>query len=302
MGWKSGVFVLFGVILGCGAQIIFWFQYGYESRVRSQFFLLPHPRVHLEQIMGGPSSPLEIWWFNIKLTARFFYSGDAAAQYGFFKAPLAPAMMVLAVLGVLVMLVRSFRNDSFAILVLLTSIGTFISSTFLVEGNFSPHLIVFGLYMPLFCAVGCDFLWSLIRVKHPLIISPVMIGVGVWWAIWNFNYYEENIIRWKQYRVTYILNLPIDTKSIRSLITLSKQPESLGESFYTLVFPNASKHILRPSSDDAQSILDAAGAAGFPALAVVDPERESVVVAKLSSVGHNATVFNHFQGSILLVE
>jgi hypothetical protein len=129
-----------------------------------------------------------------------------------------------------------------------------------------------------------------------------MIGVGVWWAIWNFNYYEENIIRWKQYRVTYILNLPIDTKSIRSLITLSKQPESLGESFYTLVFPNASKHILRPSSDDAQSILDAAGAAGFPALAVVDPERESVVVAKLSSVGHNATVFNHFQGSILLVE
>lgn len=294
--------VLLGCILGCGAQIAFWVQYGYESRVRSQFFLLPDPRRHLEGVMGEHASPLAIWWFNIKQTALFFYNGDLAAQYGFFKAPLAPAMAGLAIMGIVIMMIRATKSDRFSIFVLLTSIGTFVGSTLLVEGDFSPHLIVFGLYLPLFCAVGCDFLWSIIRINHPIIVTPIMIGVGAWWALWNFNYYEQNVTRWKQYRVTYILNLPIDTRSVRSLISLSKFPESLGESFYTLVFPNASKHILRPSADDGQVILETATRSGLPALAIVDPEQESVVTAKLKEAQRKVTTFNHPQGAMLFVE
>lgn len=300
--WKAFTLILCGFLAGCGAQVIFWFQNGYESRVRSQFFLLPGPRKHLEGVMGGPSSPLEIWWFNVKQTAMFFYHGDLAAQYGFFKPPLAPAMAALAILGVFIMIVRSFKRDRFSILVLLTSIGTFLGSTLLVEGDFSPHLIVFGLYLPLFCAVGCDFLWSAIRINQPMLITPVMLGVGVWWALWNFNYYEENVKRWKQYRVTYILNLPIDTKAVRSLISMSKYPESLEESFYSLVFPNASTHILNPSSDSGQVILDIGERSGLPALAVVDPEQEPAVVAKLSEARRKVSAFAHPQGAILLVE
>ena len=299
---KATALVLLGFLLGCGAQVTFWLQYGYESRVRSQFFLLPDPRKHLEGVMREPSSPLAIWWFNIKQTALFFYKGDLAGQYGFFEPPLASPLAGLAIVGVLVMITRAFKSDRFSIFVLLTSIGTFVGSTILVEGDFSPHLIVFGLYLPLFCAIGCDFVWSIIRVNHPIVITPIMLGVGAWWALWNFKYYEENVTRWKQYRVTYILNLPIDTKSVRSLISLSKHPESLGESFYTLVFPNASKHILKPSPDDSQIILDIGESAGLPVLAIVDPERASTVGAKLRDAQRKITTFDHPQGAILFVE
>jgi 4-amino-4-deoxy-L-arabinose transferase-like glycosyltransferase len=299
---KNFLWVAFGTLLALGPQIYFWITYGFESRVRSQFFLLPPQRKHLEGVMGGPGTALEVLWFNIKSTAGFFYRGDLAVQYGFFNPPLATVMAIAAILGVLVMVYKALRGDHFCHFVLLASIGTFICSSLLVEGSFSPHLIIFGLYLPLFCAVGFDSVWRVTRIESPLIVAPIMLAVGVWWGRWNFAFYQENVVRWMQYRVTYILNLPIETTQVRSLISLSTFPESLNESFYTLVFPNASKNILTPSSDDAETILRVGSDSGFPALAVINSDREQAVVAKLKDAGKAVTTFNHSQGAILLID
>jgi hypothetical protein len=299
---KNFLWVVFGTFAALGPHIHFWVTKGFESRVRSQFFLLPAQRAHLESVMGRPGSALEVFWFNMKSTARFFYSSDHAVQYGFFNPPLAPIMAAAAVLGVLVMIYKALRGNHFCHFVLLASIGTFLCSALLVEGSFSPHLIIFGLYLPLFCAVGFDSAWRVTRIQTPLIIAPVMLALGAWWADWNFHFYQENVVRWNRYRVTYILNLPIETTRVKSLISLSALPEQMGESFYSLVFPNASKNILTPSSDDAETILRVGSDSGFPALAVINSDREQAVVAKLKSAGKAVTTFNHSQGAILLVD
>ena len=300
--FKNFLWVVFGALLALGPQIHFWTTKGFESRVRSQFFLLPAQRAHLEGAMGRSGTALEILWFNMKSTAGFFYRGDHAVQYGFFNPPLAPVMAAAAVLGVLVMIYKALRGDHFCHFVLLASIGTFICSSLLVEGSFSPHLIIFGLYLPLFCAVGFDTAWKATTMQSPLIIAPIMLALGVWWGKWNFAFYQQNVARWNQYRVTYILNLPIEANRVRSLISLSTFPEPLGESFYTLIFPNASKNILTPSNDDAETILRVGSDSGFPVLAVINSDREQVAVAKLKKAGKAVTTFNHSQGAILFVD
>lgn len=293
---------LIGFTVAAGPQIYFWITQNYESRARSQLIFLPGPRKHIEYSLGRPATDWDLILFNLKHTLLFFWAGDKAAQYGYTGAPLGPIMSWIAVIGTLVLLYRAARQDLISLYVLLSSIATIIGSVLMVEGSFSPHLIIFALLMPLACAVACDVAWKCVRVKHPLIVAPCMLAVGAWWAHWNFWFYETNVQRWNLYRVTYILNLPIETRKIKTVLSLTNTPESLGESFYLLTFPNATRTALAPPQDDAAVILEHGIKTGFPVLAVIELDREASVVEKLTVASHKPTVFRHSQGAVLLVE
>jgi hypothetical protein len=129
-----------------------------------------------------------------------------------------------------------------------------------------------------------------------------MLLVGAWWAHWNYEFYEISVQRWKLYRVTYILNLPIETRKVKTLLSLTNTPESLGESFYVLTFPNATRTTLQPPQDEAAVILEQGSMTGFPVLAVIELDREGSVVEKLTAASHKPTVFRHTQGTALYLE
>ena len=129
-----------------------------------------------------------------------------------------------------------------------------------------------------------------------------MLLVGAWWAHWNYEFYETSVQRWKLYRVTYILNLPIETRKVKTLLSLTNQPESFGESFYVLTFPNATRTTLQPPQDEADIIIAQGTKTGLPALAIIELDREAYVVGKLTAAGRNPQIFRHSHGSALYVE
>jgi hypothetical protein len=298
----SIVAALIGFTLAAGPQIYFWITRTYESRAGSQLIFLPGPRKHIEYSLGGPATEWDLILFNLKHTLLFFWAGDKAAQYGFTGAPLGPIMSWVAVAGGLVLVYRAARKHLVSTYVVLACIATLVGSVLMVEGSFSPHLIIFALVMPLACAIACDTAWRGIRIKQPYIVAPCMLLVGAWWAHWNYEFYEISVQRWKLYRVTYILNLPIETRKVKTLLSLTNTPESLGESFYVLTFPNATRTTLQPPQDEAAVILEQGSMTGFPVLAVIELDREASVVEKLTAASHKPTVFRHTQGTALYLE
>jgi|GEM_PF-5076794 len=298
----SIVAALIGFTLAAGPQIYFWTTRNYESRARSQLIFLPGPRKHIEYSLGGPATDWDLILFNLKNTLLFFWAGDKAAQYGYTGAPLGPIMSWVAVTGGLVLIFHAARKHLVSTYVILACIATVIGSVLMVEGSFSPHLIIFALFMPLACAIACDTAWRCLRITQPYLVAPCMLLVGAWWAHWNYEFYETSVQRWKLYRVTYILNLPIETRKVKTLLSLTNQPESLGESFYVLTFPNATRTTLQPPQDEADIIIAQGTKTGFPALAIIELDREAPVVGKLTAAGHNTQIFRHSHGTAVYVE
>ena len=298
----SIIAALIGFTLAAGPQIYFWTTRNYESRARSQLIFLPGPRKHIEYSLGGPATDWDIILFNLKHTLLFFWAGDKAAQYGYTGAPLGPIMSWVAVTGGLVLIFHAARKHLVSTYVILACIATLVGSVLMVEGSFSPHLIIFALIMPLACAIACDTAWRCIRITQPYLVAPCMLLVGAWWAHWNYEFYETSVKRWKLYRVTYILNLPIETRKVKTLLSLTNTPESLGESFYVLTFPNATRTTLQPPQDEADIIVAQGAKTGFPALAIIELDREASVVGKLTAAGHNPQIFRHTHGIAVYVE
>lgn len=299
---SSIVAAIIGFTLAAGPQIHFWITRRYESRAASQLIFLPGPRHHIEYSLGAPATSWDLILYNLKHTLLFFWAGDKAAQYGYAGAPLGQIMSWVAVAGGIVLIYRAARNHIVSTYIALASIATVVGSVLMIEGSFSPHLILFGLVMPLACAVAFDTTWSCIKVKHPLIVAPCMLLIGAWWTHWNYEFYEASVRRWKLYRVTYILNLPIDTHRVKTVLSLTLTRESLGESFYALTFPNATKTALPPPEDAANVILEQGAKTGFPLLAIIEPDREASVIDNLTTASHKPTVFRHLQGTALYVE
>jgi hypothetical protein len=233
--------MLAGFFAAFGLQLHDWLTVGYASRLDSQFFLAPSARRHLELNIGHPVGAWELLVRNVVQTLRFFGHGDSAGQYSFRGPLLPPFGFSLALLGLLVVVWRAAQREVLALFLLIASIATLAGSSIMVEANFSPHLILFALVVPYVCAVGLTTLLSLLPNRFLWAKVSISLAIFVWWTDWNIKAYRGTIDRQGHARWVWMLNLPVDQQSVRTIVNFTNIPEPYPESYYKLVYPNAEK-------------------------------------------------------------
>ncbi len=177
LGWLCA---LGGFLLIFGCQLYEWITAGYQSRAASQFILSPGSRRHLELSIGHPLTDLQIFVNSFWNTLKFFYLEDSSGQYSFRGAPLDMLAMTLACVGLVVFVYRAFNRDYISLMVIFSAILTVAGSMLMVEANFSPHLVLFSLFLPLSCAVGLEALLRPITRRHLYLASTIVLPLGCW--------------------------------------------------------------------------------------------------------------------------
>ncbi len=284
LGW---LYAIGGFVLVFGLQLHEWIAGGYQSRASSHFILSPGSRRHLEAASGHPLTSLEIIVNSFWSTLKFFYLEDSGGQYSFRGAPLDMLGAILASVGLIVLLYRALARDFMALMIIISSCLTIAGSSLMLGSNFSPHLVLFALFIPLSCAVGLDLLVRPVARRRIYLGAFIVVSIGCWWAWWNYNYYILNMARNSKGRHVWVLNLPVDTFSVRSINNFTSAAEPFGESFYHLVYPK-SKRAFTPvaSAAEGYAIFTANRAAGLcPCLLLVDDSQASEFEQNLRDAG-----------------
>lgn len=303
-GFKRGSFnfialvvcFVVGLSVALLPHVIYSFRYGYTSRLTSTFVLHPHNIRHLAPQTGIPNvSVPEVVWFNMKRTAKIFYAADTAEQYQFHQNPLPLWGAILATLGAVIMLFGVFRRDAVAAYLITTSALSFLASGLMVEGPFSPHLILFAAIIPISMAVGIDRLLSWIRIRQVALVGLVGTGLLIVWTDWNLHFYQQ-VVDPQRSRLsqmtTYLLRLPIDTRGVTTIVGASDADVSPNESYYKLFYP-LSKQIQLGKGADVSKILDIVAAGAGPAVIVVDERRCDELRGELARSGKIAQLFRY---------
>jgi hypothetical protein len=282
-------FVVLGFLMIFGAQLHEWITHGYASRAATQMIFSPGSRKHLEASVGHSLTDLQILSHSFWSTWKFFYREDSAGQYSFRGSPIDIVGAVLALCGLVVLCARAVTGNMMALLAIFSAALTVAGSIMMVEANFSPHLILFALLIPLAMAIGLDTLLKPVSRVSGVLAFVVAVGLGAWWSMWNADYYQRNVANNSKGRHVWLLHLPIDTFSIRSIANLTAKPEDLGESFFELIYPG-SKRINRPVNDVLEALntlkVDR-GAGQCPCLLVVQSTLSESFASSLRSEGIN---------------
>jgi hypothetical protein len=280
-------FLMLGFFMIFGAQLHEWVTHGYASRASTQMIFSPGSHKHLEASVGHRLTNSQIISQSFWHTWRFFYLEDSAGQYSFRGAPVDLMGAALAIVGLGVLCVRAIQGNMIALLSIFSATLTIAGSMLMVEANFSPHLVLFALFIPLAMAAGFDLLLqNIARAGTPLVVI-VALAAGTWWTWWNYNFYQRHLETSGRGRRVWLLHLPIDTFSIRSITNFSAKSEDLGESFFELIYPG-SKRANRPVSDmqEAVRITKADLNSGYcPCLLVVQNELSTSFADKLNLEG-----------------
>ena len=289
-GWLCA---LGGFTLIFGLQLHEWITLGYQSRATSQFVLSPGSRKHLELSIGHSLTDFEICLNSFWNTLKFFYLEDSSGQYSFRGAPLDTLGEILACGGLAVLLYRAIARDFISLMVIVSAILTIAGSMLMVEANFSPHLVLFALFIPLACAVGLEAALRPLARNHIYVAAIIVVPIGCWWAWWNYHYYNENMARNSRGRHVWLLNLPIQTFSVRSISNFTSEGEPFGESFFQLVYPN-SKRTFSPAStaQEAFATFKTNRTSGLcPCLLLIDDSQASEFTQTLKNAGATFTSF-----------
>jgi hypothetical protein len=276
-----------GVLIALGPQIVHVAHAGFpsSSRLHSQFILdtlLSPPTPGPD---GQTASPLLLLWQQFERTVSFFYGRDGAVQYGAGRGLFERWTNILAIFGSLVLLFKSLRGDSFAVLLLSTGVFTVLGSMMMVEGSFSPHLIVFSILGPIGCAFGLDTLFRIVRLRSPWIIIPVIAALLWPWGVWNYEYIKE--VDQRKFTVnTWIHHLPVNREGVLQVRNISKLYVDIRESMYPLMYPKAKFDSL-PSADAAQQLRGLLESSTCPCLVIIDRERESEVEVYLNGASRS---------------
>lgn len=282
-----GAFMLLGFLIVFGPQLHEWIFHGYSSRASTQMIFSPGSRKHLEASVGHKLTEWELISNSFWQTWKFFYREDSAGQYSFRTRPIDLVGAALALCGLIVLCVRAIKGNMMALLSVFAAILTVAGSMMMVEANFSPHFVLFALLTPFAMAVGLETILQLLVRGRAVWTFIIALAVGSWWSWWNFNYYQRNMENSSRGRHVWLLHLPIDTFSVRSITNFSAQPEDLGESFFELIYPG-SKRANRPTADAKQvaaAIAQDRAAGLCPCLAVVQSELSGQVTESLRSEG-----------------
>lgn len=287
-----------GVFIALTPHIIYSYRYGYSSRLTQTFVLHEHNIRHLGPQTGDPSvTTAGVVWFNMKRTARIFYSGDTAEQYQFHENPFPLWGACLAAFGALVLVGKALRRDPVAVYVVVTGVATFLASGFMVEGNFSPHLILFAVITPLAMALALDTVVRSLRIRYFAILVPLTVGLGALWTEWNWNFYNR-VVSTERSRltraVTYLLRLPIDTKTVTTVIGAAGVDVYPRESYYELLYPTSKQFQLGKDASVAQ-VVDLVAKGGGPAVVVEDEEGLDPIRQEFEKLGKTVDVYRYPQ-------
>ena len=277
--------LLVGIMLSMGQHLYHISQIGFSSRLDSQSIL---HRIPLEQ-RGGFLSHLDVVWASLQRTVWFFYYSDSAGQYGYLGRPLEMCSYALAILGLLALLYRCCRLDPNAIYVVVIGIATIVGSSLMVEANFSPHLIVFSLLIPLACAMGASALCQVVRLKSLVASGIISVLLLIPWTIWNGAFISSREQR-KLNLDTFVLHLPIDRSSIKTTSNYTPFYGDLRESFYKLQYPNA-RPIKVEIGDIPQQVAELDSTQACPCLAIVTRVTSDAVSQKLTERTRKFTKF-----------
>ncbi len=284
---KVGVAVMLGIVLTLGPQIIYVIFEGFpsSSRLHSQLLLGHSGAAWTKGPDGQALSLLQVIWNQIDRTLAFFYSRDSAVQYGGYQGLFELWSGALAGLGGLVLLVRSLQRDAFAVVLIATAVSTVLGSAMMVEGSFSPHLIVFSILGPIGCAFGMDALFRVLRIRS-VVLTIAAAVLPLWpWAVWNYEYLKE-VDRRKFSVNTWLYHLPIQREDVLQLANISKLYADFGESMYPLMYPKAKMRTL-PATDALNQLQTLISNNSCPCVAVIDPENERAAESLLQGLGKN---------------
>ncbi len=301
--WKSPKLFLglilsgiLGLLVSFGPQLFYIYYNGFLSRLGSTFILQPHNIKHLSSMMKEPSTaPIDIIWFNILQTAKFFYASDSGEQYNFIESPIPWWMAPIVIAGLLTILFRALKREVLPLY--LTSIAalTFIASVLMVEGNFSPHLILFSLLIPFALAAGADLIFFKLPKRFAFLGVVTLLAVGAVWAQWNWHYYLR-VVNPLRSRITntetWLVNLPIDTAAVTHLIDLSNHRLNLEESTIALVFPRAAGFAGSPEKP-IETVPKVLAERGVPAVILVDLAHGAAVEKVLTDAGRTVQRFEY---------
>lgn len=292
-----GAFLL-GLGATLGPQAVFAISHGFLGRLNATFLLHPHNIKHLSNELGTefPTTGAVIW-LNLHRTLRYFYRSDSGEQYHFSQNPLPTWGSALAIIGLLILLRRCLKRDPFALFVASVGLFTVLGSTLMIEANFSPHLILFSLLIPLAIAVGWDFALSLARARNVAVASILSALIALAWTDWNWKFYLDVVDPTKS-RLTdtenWLLQLPIDTTKVTRLVNLSGRDINWAESYFELVYP-AAEGIRDQSGDPAPKALRMVSTKTGPVVFVINRNEADVVQQELTKAGQRIQRFA-FQG------
>ena len=297
---SMAVCFILGVMISLMPHIIYSYRYGYTSRLTQTFVLHEHNIKHLGPQTGDPEvTPAGVLWFNMKRTARIFYSGDTAEQYQFHENPFPAWGAALAALGGLILLVGAVRRDPVAIYLVITGAASFLASGFMVEGNFSPHLILFAIITPIGMALAFDKLVGWIRLKQLALVVFLTVAIGAVWADWNWKFYNR-VVSTERSRmtraVTYLLRLPINTKEVTTIVGASGVDVYPNESYYALMYPK-SRQVLLAKDASVGQIVDLVSKGRGPAVIVEDEAGADLVRGELEKLGKRVNEYRYPQFS-----
>jgi hypothetical protein len=290
--------IVLGVLLTMGQHLYHISKIGFSSRLDSQSVL---NKIPLEQ-RGGFLSHLDLVWESLQGTLLFFYQSDAAGQYGYLGRPLEVFSYIAAGLGLLVILYRCCRLDPNALYIVALAAATIVGSSLMIEANFSPHLIVFSLLIPLSCAMGIGALCQAVRLRSLLASGLLSVCLLVPWTIWNYSFISSRESR-KYNLDTHILHLPIDRELVKTTVNYTPFYGDLTESFYKLRYPNATP-IKVEVGDVPQQVTDLYGAQKCPCLVIVTRTTAAAVAQRLKEDGRQ---FSHYtvprsEADVLVIE
>jgi len=289
---------LTGLVLSMGQHLYHIYSHGFTSRLDSQSVL---HRVPVE-MRGGFLSHLDLIWASFKKTLWFFYYSDAAGQYGYLGAPLEIASYTLAGVGILALLYRAVRLDPNALYVLTLGLATIGGSSLMVEANFSPHLIIFTLLIPFLCALGATTLLQLCRVRSHTVAAMLSLALVVPWTMWNYTFVTQRDER-KFNLDTFVIRLPIERDSVRTLANFTPFYGDLRESFYQLRYPNG-KVVLVTPADVPQQVLDLSTNQTCPCLVIVPRASTQLAGEKLTAAAKDVQTFQvpRYEADVIVIK
>lgn len=289
------VSIAIGTLISYGPQLWYVLHATVESRLASQNIFQESYRAVLARDANGATDVLSIFWVSLLRTMRFFTQMDGSNQYGLSGPPLEFFSFSAAGVGLAFIVYRALRLDPRALYVLALGCSTVVGSAVMLEANFSPHLIAFALLLPLACALGLECLFRLTRQRSPWLAGLVAIVLFVPWASWNYNLYRTHE-RKKRNLDAYILHLPIDRQSVRTMINYSPFIADFGESFYTLQYPQSKRERRQGISDLSRDMVELYDSHVCPCVFVVSNEDFPVIRDGLISNGKKYQEYR-FEGS-----
>jgi hypothetical protein len=291
--WRKGLYLIaacsIGVLLAMGQHLLFLYRSGFQSRLGTQSIFTPEHLALWKSRLGTDVSQLDVFWQTFLKTLKFFYREDAAGQFGFGGPILEWISATLALVGAVVVIYRVFKFEPISTFIVAMSFGTVLGSAIMVEANFSPHLVAFTLILPALCAIGLGFIIRVSRISSPALVSIIALALALPWSYWNYQ--ELTALNKRRInRDTWVYRLPVDAKSVRSVINVSSLNLDLGESYYKLLYPLAERK-QQLGGDPLSEIDRLTSASSCPCVVVFDAAAAEGVKQKLSAPEREARYF-----------